>query len=451
MRFLTGTDIHREVVNIMSRTGEVMAAVAYWGSGASELTGIARKKNRKKTRIICDLLSGSCNPAEIEKLMKFGVQVKTLDRLHAKVWCSGNDVILGSANASNNGLPDKDQDTLRANVEAAILTNDPSLSQEMLRWFETQWQTSTAIDEELLDRARTMWNHRNRFSRAFTATFLHQFWNPQQKDRLSGLRLVAYQETDWSKDAERFRKEKAGLHYSDEELAVLNGEAPFYEWPLHYPDWNPGAGTVLMDFTCKSKDGRFTFNGFWSVRNCPPIKLTNSSLTLLTKLPHFNGHSISAYEQAGIADAIKRHVTYHDYLVDDFDFLIGMDFLNFCQSDSTMLKRRLVDQAVETAKDLCRAGQFDSSLTLNTIRRCKEDPTWLRDYARYVGLPIYENGNPRKRVINLELGRRICADIGATILTNNNNRKRLKVKVAGEIIQSYTPIADFCDEKVAIR
>ena len=60
-----------------------------------------------------------------------------------------------------------------------------------------------------------------------------------------------------------------------------------------------------------------------------------------------------------------------------FDFLIGMDFLNFCQSDSTMLKRRLVDQAVETAKDLCRAGQFDSSLTLNTIRRCKEDPTWF--------------------------------------------------------------------------
>ena len=76
MRFLTGTDIQREVVKIMSRTGEVMAAVAYWGAGASERTGITRKKHRNKARVICDLLSGACNPAEVEKLMKLGVQVK---------------------------------------------------------------------------------------------------------------------------------------------------------------------------------------------------------------------------------------------------------------------------------------------------------------------------------------------------------------------------------------
>ena len=106
MRLLTGTDVHREVVRIMSRTGEVMAAVAYWGDGASERTGITRKKSRNKARVICDLLSGACNPAEIDKLMKLGVQVKTLDRLHAKIWIGGNTVILGSANASKNGLPD---------------------------------------------------------------------------------------------------------------------------------------------------------------------------------------------------------------------------------------------------------------------------------------------------------------------------------------------------------
>ena len=282
---------------------------------------------------------------------------------------------------------------------------------------------STAIDKEILDRARAAWEHRNRFSgRAFTTTLMHKFWNPQPPDKFSGLRLVAYQEKDWSKDTKRFLGEKARLHYSDEELAELNGDAPFYEWPRPHPRWNPGAGTVLMDYSCKRKRGRFIFNGFWSVRDCPPVTLANSRLTLLTKLPHFNGYSISAKEKTEIAEAIKRFVASRDFRVDNFDFHIDMDFLGFCRSESTLLKRRLVEQAVETAKDLCRAGQFDRALTLNTIRHCMEDRTWLNDYAEYVGGSIYERGNPRKKGINLELGRRIRAGIGATIQTDHNGK-----------------------------
>ena len=350
MRFLTGTDIQREVVKIMSRTGEVMVAVAYWGDGASKRTGITRKKHRNNVRVICDLLSGACNPAEVEKLMKLGVQVKTLDRLHAKVWIAGDDVILGSANASKNGLPDTDQDTPRANVEAAILSRDRSLSQEMQGWFETRWQASTAIDKEILDRARAAWEHRNRFSgRAFTTTLMHKFWNPQPPDKFSGLRLVAYQEKDWSKDAKRFLGEKTRLHYSDEELAELNGDAPFYEWPRPHRDWNPGGGTVLMDFSCAGQGGPFTFNGYWAVREAPPILLPATKLTLLTKLPHFNGHSISKEEQTAIASGIWSLVTSRKHLADDFDFYVDMDFSEFCRTEPSMLKRRLLTQATDTA------------------------------------------------------------------------------------------------------
>ena len=443
MRFLTGTDIQREVVKIMSRTGEVMAAVAYWGDGASQRTGITKKKSRNKARIICDLLSGACNPAEIEKLMKLGVQVKTLDRLHAKIWIGGDDVILGSANASKNGLPDTDQDTANSNVEAAILSSDQSLSQEIQGWFETRWQASTAIDKELLDRARTAWEHRKRFSgRAFTTTLMHKFWIPQPPDRFSGLRLVAYLEEDWSKEAKQFLKNEARVHYSDEERADLKGEAPFYEWPLSHRAWNRRAGTVLMDFSCKKKGGTFTFNGFWAVRDCPSIALDNSRLTLLTKLPHFNGYSISTKEKTGIAKAVKRFVTSRKFQTDDFEFYIDIDFLEFCRSEPSMLKRRLVDQAVETARELCRTGQFDSALTLNTFRRCKEDPTWLSDYTTYVGGAIYENGNRRKQEINREIGLRIRAGIGGTVQTDGG-RQSAKVPVADEIIQSYTPLAGY--------
>ena len=105
MRFLAGADIQTQVRMIASRTGEVMAAVAYWGSGAAERTGLTQHNRPASVRVICDLLSGACNPAEIEALRALGVTVKTLDRLHAKVWIGEDDVIVGSANASRNGLP----------------------------------------------------------------------------------------------------------------------------------------------------------------------------------------------------------------------------------------------------------------------------------------------------------------------------------------------------------
>ena len=451
MRFLTGTEIQHEVANIMSRTGEVMAAVAYWGEGASDRTGIAKNKKRKKARIICDLLSGACNPAEIERLMQLGVQVKTLDRLHAKVWIGDSAVILGSANASKNGLPETDLDTANANVEAAITSADRSLSQKTRKWFEAQWKESKTINKELLDRAKTAWKHRNRFSgRAFTTTLMHRFWDPQPPNRLSGLRLVAYLAEDWSGEAEQFLKKDAITHYSEEEWTDLKGEAPFYEWPLRHRRWNARAGTVLMDFSCKEKGSGFTFNGFWSVRDCKPVALAKSRLTLLTRLPNFNGYAISAEERAWLAKAIKCFVTSRNFQTGHFGFQIDMDLLEFCRTERSMLKRRLIQQAVETAKNLCRSGQFDSELTLNTIRHCKDDPTWLDDYARYVDGPIYDSGNPRKREINLELGRRVRAGVGATIQTDHNGN-RVEVRVTGEIIQSYTPLIDFRNETVATR
>ena len=62
MRLLAGTDIQAQVRQLASGSGEVMAAVAYWGKGAAKQTGLAQHKNPKTVRVICDLLSGSCNP-----------------------------------------------------------------------------------------------------------------------------------------------------------------------------------------------------------------------------------------------------------------------------------------------------------------------------------------------------------------------------------------------------
>ncbi len=71
--------------------------------GQGESLGI---QNDQNLTIVCDVRSGACNPAEICWLQNvLGTQrVRTFDRPHAKVWLGREMAIVGSANASANGL-----------------------------------------------------------------------------------------------------------------------------------------------------------------------------------------------------------------------------------------------------------------------------------------------------------------------------------------------------------
>jgi len=151
MRFLTDHKVRKHVKKIASQHSDLMAAVAYWGQGAAERTGIKHLVKNKKTklRIICDLLSGACNPDEIEELNKtVGIRVRTLGRLHAKVWIGGENVIVGSANASSSGLPGKgDKD---ANIEAAVLLTEEHIAEQAKCWFDRQWRKAKKSPKEIL-------------------------------------------------------------------------------------------------------------------------------------------------------------------------------------------------------------------------------------------------------------------------------------------------------------
>jgi len=114
------------------------------------------------------------------------------------------------------------------------------------------------------------------------------------------------------------------------------------------------------------------------------------------------------------------------------------------------LKRQLVDQVVEAARELCRTGRFDQSLTLQAIRMCKDDPEWLSGYTGFVGGGIYERGNHLKQTINREIGRSVRAAVGAEVVTDGNGRTA-RVNVDGEIIQGYTPFASYDPAAVAER
>ena len=52
MRFLTGSMIQTQVKMIARGTDALMAAVAYWGTGAAERTGLTRSKKPQNVRVI---------------------------------------------------------------------------------------------------------------------------------------------------------------------------------------------------------------------------------------------------------------------------------------------------------------------------------------------------------------------------------------------------------------
>ena len=451
MRFLTGPEIRTEVQRISRRPGKLRAAVAYWGDGAAGRAGLSERENPEQVRIICDLLSGACNPREITALRRRGIRVKTLDRLHAKVWINGNEIILGSANASRNGLPVTDEDARQANIEAAFLSGDPNLSRKVTKWFKNQWRLASEIDDDRLAQAEELWERRRHSpGRAFTPTLLQKIRNPDSSDQFFRLRLVAYPIGDFSDEVKDFFRDRGARHYSDEQLRNFGDDLPCYQWPQEGPEWTVPSGAVCMDFSCEPEGEEFSFNGFWQVRDYPTVPLTNCRLTLLRQLPHFEGYSLFSKDEKKIARRIRKHVAQREPEVDERGFYVDMDFLEFWDADRPALKRQLIDRVVDAARELCRTGRFDSSLTLQAVRMCKDDPEWLSGYTRFVGGGIYEHGNHLKQKINREIGRRVRAAVGAEVVTDGNGRSA-KVNVAGEIIQSYTPFASYDPAAVAER
>ena len=446
MRFLSGAEIQEQVRRLASRSGEVMAAVAYWGKGATERTGLAENDRPETVRVICDLLSGACNPDEIETLARHGVTVRTLDRLHAKVWIASDQIIVGSANASHNGLPGDDEEAADASIEAAVLSRDPGLARQVAAWFEGQWCASSAIEDRHLKQARDMWSRRHRTGgRGFTAPLTDKIRQPDSLDRFHSLRLIAYLAEDPSPEAKKYVERNHGLHFSDEEWREFGHEGPWYEQPLNAPEWWYRPGTVYMDFSCAAEGGKFTFNGFWQVRDCPTVTLKNVrlKLTLLTKLPHFNGCFLTKQEEKDIARRIREIAVQRE--LDEFGSYIDESFLEFWEDGRAELRQNLVDQVAEAARELCRNGQFHPSLTLRAIRACKEDLEWLAGYAKFVGGGMYDQANPLKRRINPAFARHVKSAVGAKDQKDENGNP-VRRHVENEIIQSYTLFEDYDPE-----
>lgn len=146
-------------------------AVAFWGRGAgrnlglTEGTGAAKPKS--DIRIICNLRLGGTCPEEIELLIAAGIAVKHDDRLHAKVYRFDHQAIVGSANASSNGLGFESSEAHW--FEASYIVEAPDALRQTDEWFEERWKWAKPVSPEDLEIAKANYN-RNRAKRA---SFLH--------------------------------------------------------------------------------------------------------------------------------------------------------------------------------------------------------------------------------------------------------------------------------------
>jgi hypothetical protein len=156
MKFLDGPKVEAAIKELLSTAKHVRVAVAYWGDGAVKRLGIKRMK-KDDVQVVCDVLSGGCNPKEVKSLRKVlgDDRVKTCDRLHAKVWLTDKGAIIGSSNASANGLG-YEGDEAAGLIEANILVDDRPTLEEIARWFDNIPGARSITDADLT-RARPLW------------------------------------------------------------------------------------------------------------------------------------------------------------------------------------------------------------------------------------------------------------------------------------------------------
>lgn len=159
MKLIWGSELEKTIRQMLSESSFAKIAVAYWGAGATKRL-LPPNLTSANTLIICDFMSGACSPVEIENLIEtFGhlkrenatCGVGKLKKLHAKVWLTDKAAVLGSSNASANGLGEEG-DEARNSLEANIYIEDKKLLDQIGGWFLTHISNASPITQTDINR-----------------------------------------------------------------------------------------------------------------------------------------------------------------------------------------------------------------------------------------------------------------------------------------------------------
>lgn len=154
LRFLSEKKVASTISKLVCSAEDVRIAVAFWGQGGADLLGLSSLE--RKPRIICNLDSGACNPDELHTLRSRS-KLRSHPQLHAKVYWTPSGVVIGSSNASTNGLWGE-RNEAKGWHEANLLVRHPAIIAEVGDWFDTQWDASYRVSKSLIEAARPIWD-----------------------------------------------------------------------------------------------------------------------------------------------------------------------------------------------------------------------------------------------------------------------------------------------------
>lgn len=248
MRFLDEVQALDAIRKMIADTGKARLAVAFWGKGAIEKLGLDRQG--LKLEVLCNLESGACNPTEIAALRKLGAEVRTHPQLHGKVYWTPEAVILGSSNASANGLAVEASD-LNGWREANLLISDSKVIAESKEWIDIHWEAGSPVDGPALLRAKALWKTRQAHAPPGKAmkSLLDAYFKTPDHPAWNKLKLVAF--TDQVTSAAR------------QEIDRFIAANPKMQDCDAYEGWTDllHAGDWIVEFDATHQPA--TFNGYW--------------------------------------------------------------------------------------------------------------------------------------------------------------------------------------------
>ncbi|MDQ7091719.1 MAG: phospholipase D family protein [Methylococcales bacterium] len=294
--FLNEVDIRTSISELFSESEHVDCAVAFVGEKALELI----PKNCK-VRMICNLESGATNPHTIKALFENDVEIKTSEKLHAKVYIGDNSTIIGSANLSANGLG-LEGDEITGWIEAGYKEETKDGQNKIRQWWLRHWENSKIITERDIEKYSKLWAvRRNSRSKIQSDQSLLSVLssNPERiKDRR--IFFVLYTENNLSDEAQNILDNAQ----KNESKYGVNVEA--YEGWEELPE-----NSYLIDFYVGPRGG-VTYQGIYKtpekkiIIKFPDRDGESETLFLCYKTEKINGYSVIASDFDNMKTAIKE-------------------------------------------------------------------------------------------------------------------------------------------------
>jgi hypothetical protein len=135
--------------------------------------------------------------------LKGSSPLKTRNDLHAKVVITSTSVIIGSANASANGLGQEGEEA--NNIEAAAPIKNQECIGNARNWFESIWKDARDVTPEVISEIVPIWRERRRgrpTQNAKSSSLLGVLRADPEWFKDRGIRLIAYEGVEISEAAQ---------------------------------------------------------------------------------------------------------------------------------------------------------------------------------------------------------------------------------------------------------